>query len=84
MKPSASALRLGENQTKIDQAASLLLLSEEGKSERYPGKKTSGEVILYDVAHKYSHQNCGFPNEPFDSPLALMLAFLFRQLKTSL
>lgn len=41
MKPSASALRLGENQTKIDQAASLLLLSEEGKSERYPGKKTS-------------------------------------------
>lgn len=42
MKPSASALRLGENQTKIDQAASLLLLSEEGKSERYPGKKPLG------------------------------------------
>ena len=55
MKPYASAPLIGENQVKIEQAASLLLLSEEGKSERYPGKKNLlGAFILYDAAHKHS------------------------------
>ena len=83
MKPYASALLTGENQVKIEQAASLLLLSEEGKSDRYPGKKnllgdlfcmTRPISILDSTA--LSLMNLSVAH-------SLMFAFLFRALKTS-
>lgn len=52
----------------MEQAASLLLLSEVGKTERHPDKNLLGEIILSDAAHKNSYQHCALPLAPFGRP----------------
>lgn len=83
MKPYASPLLTGESQVKIEQAASLLLLSEEGKSERYPGKKKPWEDLICMTRPISILNSTALSLMNLSVAHSLMLAFLFRQLKTS-
>ena len=55
MKPYASALLIGENQVKIEQAASCFCYQKRENRRGIRGKKNLlGAFILYDAAHKHS------------------------------